>query len=415
MEPIRLIHVADIHLGYTGSTSLLFGADESSAGRYIREVDIERAVKWFTKCVIAEQPPVDLVVIAGDLFHRSVPLPRAIALAAQFVRRLVQHGIEVVIIDGNHEISNTSDTGSPTTFLAEFGAHVINEASYKVIRDGDWHGNTRLQGRLAVHALPYRAVLAQHFMGVSPLADRLNVLLTHGRLQNMDDLNSLHRTSARIPPHVVRQAWDYVALGDWHTHRYQALADVPAYYAGSLEALNFGEASFHPPRQDDTDALRGLLDVRLSLGKPAEIHSIEYTARRPVLRLASIDASDMSAEALMQRIRDRLSDNLPPEALVTLEIKACPPSVKEQVDFVEIARLQKCVRRCDIRWETTRSAIGQSSELPSEATLPDQWSDFLAQQITDEAERSWFLAMGTERIKEARNVLQSQQAHMGKE
>jgi hypothetical protein len=321
----------------------------------------------------------------------------------------------VVIIDGNHEISNTSDTGSPTTFLAEFGAHVRNESSYEVIRDSDWRCNTRLQGRLAVHALPYRAVLAQNFTGVSPQAGYLNVLLTHGRLQNMDDLNSLHRTSARIPPHVVRQAWDYVALGDWHTHRYQALPDVPAYYAGSLEALNFGEASFHPPRRDDAYAVRGLLDVRLSLGKPAEIHSIEYTARRPVLRLASIDASDMSAEALMQRIRDRLSDDLPSEALVTLEIKACPPSVREQVDFVEIARLQQCVRRCDIRWEPTRSAIGQSSELPSEATLPDQWSDFLAQQITDASERAWFLEQGTERIEAARNVLQSQQAHMGKE
>jgi DNA repair exonuclease SbcCD nuclease subunit len=415
MEPIRLIHVADIHLGFTGSTSLVFGAEEPSAGRYVREVDIERAVKWFTKRVIDEQPPVDIVVIAGDLFHRSVPLPRAIALAAQFVRRLVQNGIEVVIIDGNHEIASAIDTGSPTSFLAEFGAHVVNDRFYKVIRDDAWRRNTRLQGRLAVHALPYRAVLANDFAGVSPLAGCLNVLLTHGRLQGMDDLNSLHRASARIPTHMVRQGWDYIALGDWHTHRYQALADVPAYYAGSMEALNFGEASLHPPRRDDAYAIRGLLDVRLSPGKPADVYSLEYTERRPVLRLAPIDASDMAPEALMQCIRERLSDNLPPEALVTLEIKSCPASVKEQLDFVEIDCLRQRVRRCDIRWDTMRPAIGQSPDTPSEATLADQWREFLAQQIADEVERTWYLEKGTERIEAARKVLQSQQAHTGKE
>src|SRR5688500_5845957 len=75
---IRMIHMADVHLGYTGPASLLFREGEKEVGRYVREVDIERAFRKMTQRILAEEnPPVDLVVIAGDLFHRSAPLPTA--------------------------------------------------------------------------------------------------------------------------------------------------------------------------------------------------------------------------------------------------------------------------------------------------------------------------------------------------
>lgn len=46
MSDIRLIHFADIHLGFTGPTNLILTkADSAGAvGRYVREVDIEEAV-----------------------------------------------------------------------------------------------------------------------------------------------------------------------------------------------------------------------------------------------------------------------------------------------------------------------------------------------------------------------------------
>src|SRR6266571_8049148 len=258
MSAIRLIHLADIHLGFPGPTSLIFNASEQeeAQGRYVREVDIERAVGRMVKAIVHEQPPVDVVVIAGDLFHRPAPYPRAISRAAKLVHRLVERGIGVVIIDGNHEVTNVLHTGSPTTFLKELGAYVINGSAYEVLRDCWNHLPDQKRERLrelAIHALPYRAVSADtEILGVRPLPGYINVLVSHGRVAGMDDLNSLHRTAATIPAELLRRGWDYVALGDWHIHRYQPLHDIPAFYSGSLEALTFGEAMFYPTRADDS-------------------------------------------------------------------------------------------------------------------------------------------------------------------
>lgn len=415
MNDIRLIHLADIHLGYTGSVSLVFGQGEKYAGRYVREVDIEQAVRRITKKITAEQPSIDVVVIAGDLFHRSVPLPRAIWYAARMVNRLVQAGIDVVIIDGNHETSSMwRHIDSPTTFLSEFGAHVVNNIQYKVIRDELWR-NPRLRGQLAVHALPYRAVLEGQFTGVSPLEDCLNVLLTHGRVQGLSDLNSLGLRAALVPPDLLRRGWDYIALGDWHIHARQPLQDAPAYYAGSLEALNFGEAANYPSHSDDENAIRGALDVRLTPGKSAVISSLVNSDQRPVLRLGSIDAADLEPEALMEKISQMLDVGLPSEALVLLEVKESPLQVWEQLNHEEIDRLRRQVRRCEIRWDIQYPETGLSSEIASESSLDDQWQDFLSRIVHDEAERVWYSEQGAARIEAAREQVRGAELHAGQE
>src|SRR6266852_2119045 len=201
MSDIRLMHLADIHLGFTGPTNFVFDAIEhkKAAGRYVREIDIEEALERMRKAIINKQPPVDIVVIAGDLFHRPAPYPRAISRAARFVRMLIKHDIAVVIIDGNHETASVLHTGSPTTFLKELGAQVVNGATYKVIQGGWSYLSPEKQDRLAqlaIHALPYGAIRdPQQFTGVLPLSGYTNVLLAHGRVSGMDNLNSLHRAA----------------------------------------------------------------------------------------------------------------------------------------------------------------------------------------------------------------------------
>ena len=247
MSDARLIHFADIHLGFTGPTNLVLTKAENAgaAGRSVREVDIEETVKRMTRDLVHAQPAVDMVVIAGDLFHRSVPYPRAISFAAKMIRIFMNHDIPVVIIDGNHETASLLLMGSPTEFLRELNAHVINGSSYEVLRDCWSCRSSERQARiskLAVHTLPYRALRGRpDLTGLHPIPGYMNVLLTHGRVSGMNELNSLHHTAYSIPSDVLLRGWDYVALGDWHIHRYKPLKNVPAFYAGSLEALNFGE------------------------------------------------------------------------------------------------------------------------------------------------------------------------------
>jgi DNA repair exonuclease SbcCD nuclease subunit len=419
MSEIRLIHLADIHLGFPGPTSLVHGVSEQeeAPGRYVREVDIERAVGRMVKAIVHEQPVIDIVVIAGDLFHRPAPYPRAISRAARLVRRLVEYGIGVVIIDGNHEVTSVLHTGSPTAFLKEIGAYVANGNSYEIFRDCWNHlpdeKKKRLE-RLAIHALPYRAVAENtEFPGVHPLSGYINVLVTHGRVSGMDDLNSLHRTAAIVPSELLRRGWDYVALGDWHIHRHQPLKDVPAFYSGSLEALNFGEAMFYPPRADDAYAIHGALDIHLQATTPAIVQTFAHHEARPVLRLDPIDATGMDSLTLMKTLHQRLQGDIAVEALVLLEVNNCPPEAWEQLDFPALAKLRKKVLRCEIRPDIRWPMLTQSNETVSETKLDSQWHRFIELREPNIEECAWYRDQGMQRIEDAQTALLAEQAQIG--
>ncbi len=419
MDDIRLIHLADIHLGYTGNVNLVFGEEDKTPGRYVREVDIEDAVRAMTLRIISLQPSADIVVIAGDLFHRVAPSPRAMRFAVRMVRRLLENEIEVVIIDGNHETSSSLHPGNATDILHELGAHVINEDTYKVLRDGDWR-TARLQTKekLALHAVPYRAVQAGAFVGVSPVPGYINVLLTHGRVSGMADLNSLGRASAGIPKELLYRDWHYIALGDWHIHAYQPLDDVPAYYAGSLEALNFGEAATYPPLQSDPYGMHGALDVQLALEQKALIRTLSNDERRKLVRLLPIEAGDADSESVMEMLRQRLDGNLPREALIQLEVNNCSYDLRKELNHVEIDRLRAPFRRCEIRWNMKRFDPGESGQnMVVKASLDEQWHDFLSIRFgeAEAQQRAWYEKQGMARIEEARHLLISERSQVDEE
>jgi DNA repair protein SbcD/Mre11 len=419
MSTIRLLHLADIHLGFTGPTNLLLSETENprAAGRYMREVDIEEAVRKMTKAIVNEHNPlVDVVLIAGDLFNRPNPSPRAISQATQMIHTFVKHDITVVIIDGNHETANIVHTGSPTTFLQHVGAHIVNGTNYQVLRD--WTGlspeKQERMANLAIHAVPYKALRGQPSLtGVLPLPGYINVLLTHGRVAGMKELNSLYQPAHTIPSDVLRRGWDYIALGDWHIHRYQPLDDVPAYYTGSLEALSFGEAAAYPPRTNDRYALRGALDVRLSLHQPAEVSTFEHKEARPVLRLEEIDATDINAETLMDLLRRRLQAELPSHAIVLLEVKNVLPEVWQKLDHAKLAKQKKSVRRCEISPSFQRLSSSQSGEAFSEVSLESQWERFIGDREQNTTEKVWYKEEGMKRIEDARQLLQAAYAQEG--
>lgn len=416
MNEVRLIHLADIHLGYTGPANLTFREGEvvagrSVAGRYVREVDIEQSLQRTTRQIIEASPPVDLVVIAGDLFHRYAPLPRAVRVAANTVRRLIEHGIEVVILEGNHEVSRWVHTGSPITYLRELGAHAVSGDEWTVIRSEEWRG-PNLRGSLALHALPWRAVEAQAFTGLGPIPGCINVLAAHGRVQGMEDANSLgHAAQRHIPPDLLRKGWDYVALGEWHLHGRKPITDAPAYYSGSLEALNYGEATDYPVRRGDENAKRGALDVRLILGRPPQLSTLENASRRPVFRLKPIEAADLEPETLLEELRARIDIGFDSEALVRLEVRRCPHTLWEALDHAEIERLRGLVRRCEIVPDIVYPELEQSNVMASDSQLPAQWKGFLDRMLPEEQDRAWYLEQGNIRIQAARGqVIQARVA-----
>ncbi|HKQ31955.1 MAG TPA: metallophosphoesterase, partial [Thermodesulfobacteriota bacterium] len=101
MRKIRFIHLSDIHVGL-----LTHGRLNPSTGYNTRLEDILKCLDFVLNTAAAES--VDLILIAGDVFHRENPHP---AEEIEFARRIGKaagkDGARVVIVLGNHDYSSS--------------------------------------------------------------------------------------------------------------------------------------------------------------------------------------------------------------------------------------------------------------------------------------------------------------------
>jgi len=86
---MRFIHTSDWHIGrQLHNQSLL---DDQA---YVLDQIV----------ALAQQHSVDAVIIAGDIYDRSIPPASAVALLNDVLNRLInQLGIQVLMIAGNHD------------------------------------------------------------------------------------------------------------------------------------------------------------------------------------------------------------------------------------------------------------------------------------------------------------------------
>lgn len=85
---MKFIHLSDLHLGKRVNEVSM-----TNDQAYILTQSIE--------IIDAEQP--DAVVIAGDVYDKSVPPAEAVTLFDGFLCRLAERSLPVLIISGNHD------------------------------------------------------------------------------------------------------------------------------------------------------------------------------------------------------------------------------------------------------------------------------------------------------------------------
>lgn len=395
-SPLRIVHLADLHIGYPGPAQLLVGGDRPDAGRPLREVDIELACAWITEQLATLTPQADLVLIAGDVFDRSSPLPRAVAAAARLVAGVRAAGAEIVIIDGNHDAPSRLAHGSPLSFLTSLGAHVVTEKAMQ-LSPAQWRG-TRLE-QVVVHAFPASADPEEQ-EGLIPLDGQINILLAHGRAAGEDD-SGVRRGAPPLPSELLRRGWDYAALGDWHGHHHQPLARVPAYYPGSLQALNYGEGRRHPPQKDDPYAVGGILIVDLT--PDMVVASLPFHARRPVLRLETISADQHSAEGILDRLEELIGE-VPPDALASVKVQHCSAQTLTAINRVRLAALKARCLALEVIFDELGAEIQPSEVPPSAVSIEKQWAAYLADNADRDDDVPWLLEQGTTLFARARAV-----------
>src|SRR3989442_4187845 len=108
---LKLLHVADVHLG---KAFQMLGAQGAAQRRALEDTFV-RAVDL----AIAQQ--VHVVVIGGDLFDSPRPSATLVDLAERQLRRLDDRGIWVAMVAGNHDVAPDGFVGGRNP-LREAGA-----------------------------------------------------------------------------------------------------------------------------------------------------------------------------------------------------------------------------------------------------------------------------------------------------
>ena len=85
---MKLIHLSDLHIGKRVNEVSMIEEQAFVFAQILRIIDDERA---------------DAVLIAGDVYDKSVPSAEAVTLFDDFLCRLAQRKLPVLIISGNHD------------------------------------------------------------------------------------------------------------------------------------------------------------------------------------------------------------------------------------------------------------------------------------------------------------------------
>lgn len=235
---MKLIHLSDLHLGKRINAFSMIEDQKYILTKIIGIIDNERP---------------DAVLIAGDVYDKSVPSADAVELFDDFLVRLAKRNLQIFVISGNHD--------SPERIA--FGRRLMDRSG--VHMSPVYHGQVRpvsledTNGTVNIYMLPFLkpAHVRRYFpdIKIDTYTDALRVALTKMNL-NPAERNILvthqfvtgairsdsEEISVGGSDHVdasVFADFDYVALG--HIHRPQNCTSDRIRYCGTPLKYSFSE------------------------------------------------------------------------------------------------------------------------------------------------------------------------------
>lgn len=282
-----IAHLSDLHLGYSSSNCKL-----NPQGVRWREADGYMA--WIREIKdIINDGTVDVVLIAGDVFHTPTPSILAVKQAQKGVRILANAGIPVVILTGNHD---TSDVRSELAATA-----LLNDPDHGVYSHYEPYATYDVNDDVRLHLISHHLYKEQAstWDKVKPTNGKINIFSTHGSMIDPLTKLAMHTDASPreviIPDEIVNNpGWDYRLLGHIHERGFVGSSDdgksdtshLKTYYNGSLIRRGFsdGETPLGRGWTKWTVQPDGLL--------LPEFHTV---AQRPQEDLPVINALDLSA------------------------------------------------------------------------------------------------------------------------
>lgn len=233
------LHTSDWHLGATGG-----------------ERDLWDDQKYFIDaiCGIVREKRVDAVLLAGDVYDRSVPAASAIGLYDYAMNRLCgELGVKVLAIAGNHD--SAERLASCAGLLDKAGLYLQGAAQREprgvAFADSQvfflpWMTEEKIKSlypeeRDGITDLTEAYRVAVNHMREKFIPGKHHLLLSHAFITNAETSTSDRAAEigfATQVPASVFEGFDYVALG--HIHKPQQVNPFIR-YSGSPMAYSFGK------------------------------------------------------------------------------------------------------------------------------------------------------------------------------
>lgn len=234
---MKFLHMADLHLG-----------------KSLGEFDLKEDQRYILQQMadIAEEKQVDAVLIAGDVFDKTIPSEAAVQLLDDFLHTLSEKRIAVYMISGNHDSDERLN----------FGSRLFEEKQVYISAkfDGTLRRYTQKDayGEVNIYLMPFvkasqvkryypdaeidsydaavKTVLANTALDTS----KRNLLVAHQFVAGKSEMPQLAGSEGAAVKNVgdVERIgyeslleFDYVALG--HIHSAQSVGSTNIRYAGS--------------------------------------------------------------------------------------------------------------------------------------------------------------------------------------
>lgn len=272
---MKFIHLSDLHIGKRINGFSMLEDQEYILTKIINIIDDEK---------------IHGVLMAGDIYDKSVPSGEAVQLFDDFLTKLASRSIPIFVISGNHDSAERIAFGSRLMNSRDVHMSPVFEGDIKPIECLDDFGS------ICVYMLPF--IKPAHVKRVYPDAQinsyndaaqvvlnnlnldtsKRNVLIAHQFVTgavccDSEDISvgGLDNIDAS-----VFEGFDYVALG--HIHGPQSVTRETIRYCGTPLKYSFSEASHE----------KSASIVNLTVKGTVTIHTIPLSPKRDLRKIKGL-------------------------------------------------------------------------------------------------------------------------------
>ena len=257
---MKLIHLSDLHIGKRVNEISMLEDQEYILLQILQIIDDEKA---------------DAVLICGDVYDKSVPSAEAVTLFDDFLCRLAQRKIPVLIISGNHDSPERLAFGNRLLELGGIHISPVYDGQIRSVTLTDEHGEAvfwllpfikpthvkRFYPEDGIETYTDAVRVALEKMPVD--TSKRNILLTHQFVTGSltCDSEELSVGGSDNVDAAVLEAFDYVALG--HIHGPQNIGSNRIRYCGTPLKYSFSESGHHKSVTLVNLGAKGSLELQL--------------------------------------------------------------------------------------------------------------------------------------------------------